>query len=159
MRNSIVGTLSPCHLQSAAVGRQVSSAKRLARKLLLVCLTMVSLVSLSWFASGSENSGGGDSGGNSSVVGTWSLTNSGGTWYILFAADGTYKICDAADGSQQRVSGNYTVSGNNVTGSMTNPGVGTGEIKATIDGDAIVLDFIEHWHTPYKVVRYTGNKL
>lgn len=113
-------------------------------------------MSLSWFASGCENSGGG--GGNASVVGTWSLTNSGGTWYILFASDGTYKISDTSDGSQQRVYGNYTVSGSTVSGSMTNPGVGTGEIKATITGNAIALDFIEHWHTPYKVVRYTGNK-
>ena len=43
--------------------------------------------------------------------------------------------------------------------SMINPGVGSGEITATVDGDAISLDFIEHWHTPYKVVHYTGNRL
>lgn len=131
------------------------------KKLLLLGTVLASILILG-LVSGCENSGGGDSGGgggDSSVVGTWSLTNSGGTWYILFASNGSYKISDKADGSQQRVYGNYSVSGNKVTGSMTNPGVGTGEIAATISGNAIVLDFIEHWHTPYKVVRYTGNKL
>ena len=34
-----------------------------------------------------------------------------------------------------------------------------GDRKATISGDSISLDFIEHWHTPYKHVPYTGTRL
>lgn len=108
------------------------------------------------FLAGCES---GDGGGGANVVGAWSLTNGGSTWYIIFGKDGNWTIADNADGSARRVYGTYTVGGNNVSGPMTNPGVGTGEIKATVNGDSITLNFIEHWHTPYKTVPYTGKRL
>ena len=109
--------------------------------------------------SGGDDDGGSNGSGGGSVVGTWSLTNGGSTWYILFATDGSWMISDTADGSQRRVYGSYTFNGDAISGSMTNPGVGSGEIAATISGDSISLDFIEHWHTPYKHVAYTGTRL
>ena len=42
---------------------------------------------------------------------------------------------------------------------MQNPGTGTGEIVATLEGDSMALDFIEHWHSPYKTLQFTGVKL
>ena len=112
---------------------------------------------------GCESGGGGDgeksSSPGNSVVGTWSLSNAEGLWFIFFKPDNTWTICDNADGSQRRVYGTYTVSGKTVRGPMTNPGVGTGEIVATVDDNNIALAFIEHWHSPYKVVNYTGNRL
>lgn len=94
-------------------------------------------------------------------VGTWKLTSKseGVTWYAIFNNDKTWKICDNADGSEQRVFGTYTVSGSKLIGDMTNPGVGKGEINATVSGNAMTLNFIEHWHDPYKTVVYTGSKL
>jgi len=97
----------------------------------------------------------------SSFVGTWKLTPSeGGTsWYAFFYANGSWKICDNADGSSQRVYGSYSVSGATLNGNMTNPGVGTGAIVATVSDGVMTLDFIEYWHTPNKTVRYTGSKI
>ncbi len=106
---------------------------------------------------GCESGGGG--GDDADVVGTWSLSGSEGAWYITFDQDSTWQISDYADGTGQRAYGTYSVSGNSVEGPMTNPGTGTGEIAATVDGDAIELDFIEYWHTPYKVVHYSGTRL
>mgnify|MGYP003590653362 CR=1 FL=1 len=102
-----------------------------------------------------------DSGGGSAkFTGTWALTQGAGiSWYILFNADGTWLISDTADGSARRDYGTYAVSVAVATGPMTNPGVGEGEIVATIDGDTLSLDFIEHWHNPYKHVPYTGTKI
>lgn len=93
------------------------------------------------------------------VVGTWSMTRPGRTVYILFRADGTWTMYENADGTEPIVYGTYTVEGNTIRGPMNNPGVGTGEIYAIVDGDTMMLDFIEHWHTPYKTVDYTGARL
>ena len=106
--------------------------------------------------SGSDDGGG----GSAKFTGTWALTQGAGiSWYILFNDNGTWLISDTADGSARRVFGTYSVDGDVATGPMTNPGVGTGEIVATIDGDTLSLDFIEHWHNPYKHVPYTGTKI
>lgn len=94
-------------------------------------------------------------------IGTWKLTSSedGSFWYALFYNDGTWRIADNADGSQIRVYGSYRSSGNQLNGDMVNPNVGKGAINASISGGTMSLDFVEHWHTPYKTVRYTGSKL
>lgn len=106
--------------------------------------------------SGSDDGGG----GSAKFTGTWALTQGAGiSWYILFNDDGTWLISDTADGSARRVYGTYAVNGDVATGPMTNPGVGEGEIVATLDGDTLSLDFIEHWHNPYKHVPYTGTKI
>ena len=98
---------------------------------------------------------------NSNFVGTWKLTSTtdGASWFALFEKGGTWKISDNADGSGRRVYGSYTVNGANLNGDMTNPGVGTGSIAATISNGVMTFDFIEHWHNPYKTVRYKGSKL
>lgn len=96
---------------------------------------------------------------NANIVGTWSLSNGPNTWYIHFASDKTWKITDDRQGTARRVYGTYTTDGNKFSGPMVNPGVGTGNISGTIDGDLISLDFVEYWHTPAKHVPYTGEKL
>jgi len=93
------------------------------------------------------------------IVGTWSLTGAGHTWYIHFAADRNWKITDDAAGHVRRVYGTYTLKGSSLRGPMNNPGTGTGEIAASFSGNRIDLDFIEHWHTPHKQVKYSGRKL
>lgn len=156
MQTSTSHAILPTRFQPASAGQARVSLRRLAQKLLGAAVVAVSVASLT-LVGGCEGSSSG--GGKADVVGTWSLTNGGSTWYILFASDNTWKISDTADGSKRRVFGTYTVSGDTVTGDMQNPGVGTGQIKATLSGDSIALDFIEHWHTPYKVVPYTGSRL
>jgi|GEM_PF-3431691 len=94
-------------------------------------------------------------------IGTWKLTSSedGSFWYAFFYNDGTWRIADNSDGSQVRVYGSYQSSGNKLNGDMVNPNVGKGAINASISGGTMNLDFVEHWHTPYKTVHYTGSKL
>jgi hypothetical protein len=100
--------------------------------------------------------------GNSQFVGTWALYENGtGSiyWYIHFFDNGDWNISNNADGSGRRAFGTYVVSGDTARGPMENPGTGTGEIVATVSGGAMNLDFIEHWHNPYKVLKFTGVKL
>jgi hypothetical protein len=94
------------------------------------------------------------------IIGSWSLTNNEGhTWYVHFNSDGTYKITDDAAGADNHVYGNYSFSNGSFSGSMNNPGVGTGEIKGTISETSITLNFIEFWHIPHKTVVYNGSKM
>jgi hypothetical protein len=110
--------------------------------------------------------GGGDGGGSGSgsFAGTWALY-AGSTvqvnpeWYVHFNSDGTFSISDNADRSGRRVSGTYTVSDGQAVGPFTNPGVGEGRVEARIEGETLRLDFIEYWHSPHKVVPYTGTKI
>ena len=113
------------------------------------------------FTGCSDSDDDGDSGGGSSkFVGTWALSLGGGvSWYLIFNSDGSWLISDTADGSARRVYGTYSVDGNVASGPMVNPGTGVGEIVATLDGDTLALDFIEHWHNPYKHVPYVGTKI
>ena len=101
-----------------------------------------------------------DSTSVNNFVGTWKLTASSGgtTWYAFFYTGGSWHISDNADGSSQRVYGSYSVSGSQLNGNMTNPGVGTGSISATISDGVMTLDFTEYWETPSKVTQYTGSK-
>ncbi|MCC5851022.1 MAG: hypothetical protein JJU29_23280 [Verrucomicrobia bacterium] len=103
------------------------------------------------------------SGGND-FRGTWALYQGsavGGTpyWYVHFQPDETFFISNAADGSGVRVSGTYTVSSGKLTGPFTNPGTGEGRVEATIQEGILKLDFIEYWHTPHKVIPFSGSKL
>ncbi len=125
------------------------------RKLLWMALLALA-IPLAFSGCGSDS----DGGGSAKFTGTWALsTGSGISWYIIFNDDGSFVISDNASGTARRCFGTYTVDGDVATGPMTNPGVGEGEIVATIDGDTLSLDFIEHWHNPYKHVPYTGTKI
>lgn len=105
-----------------------------------VALTCVS------FLTGCEN-GGGSGGG--SVVGTWAGSGDGRT---VFYSDGTWAEFNDSALTQRHLGGSYSSSGNTVTGTGSNPGVGDLEIQGTVsdDGKTLQLDFIEHWHDPYK---------
>jgi hypothetical protein len=107
---------------------------------------------------GITSSGGGVTGGG--VTGSWRLTGADGhTWYIHFDNSGNWKITDDSAGTAQRVYGTYSFKNSKAQGPMKNPGVGTGEIIAAVAGNSMQLDFIEHWHTPHKVVKYSGTRL
>ncbi len=125
---------------------------------------VAALCSLVLLAGAGCESDGGNDGGGADVVGTWALYSGGSiqgniAWYVHFKPDNTYTISDNANGSAERVSGTYQVSGNTVTGPFVNPGVGDGRIDATVTDGVIHLDFVEYWHTPNKVVPYTGTKI
>lgn len=100
-------------------------------------------------------------GDSSAFVGTWALRQGTGNveWYVLFKADNSWLISDTSDGSAQRVYGTYVVEDNQAAGPMINPGTGEGEIVATLDGEALALDFVEYWHDPYKHVLYNGTRI
>jgi hypothetical protein len=130
-------------------------------------LAVAAAVAMSGLFAGCEGGGGGDGGGgggSSSFVGTWTLYSGGAAsgspaWYANFNSGGTFNISDNADGSGVRVSGTYTVTDGSLVGPFTNPGVGEGRVEATISDNLLHMNFIEYWHTPNKVVPYTGTKL
>lgn len=100
----------------------------------------------------------------SAFVGTWTLYD-GNTiqgspvWYVHFKEDQTFFISNNADGTGVRVFGTWTESDGALVGPFTNPRVGEGRVEATITSNVMHLDFIEYWHTPHKVIPYTGSKL
>lgn len=111
----------------------------------------------------SDGGGGGGSSGGGSVVGRWELTSQadgGKTWWA-FNEDGSYVMYNDSGFSSKHLAGTYTQDGKSVKGPFSNPGVGDGEIDATVsdDGKSLQLDFIEHWHSPYKHVPLAGPKL
>ena len=138
--------------------------RKLQRLLWTVLLALVIPLGLAG-CSDSDDGDDGDTGGsggsdNSKFVGTWALSQGGGTvWYIIFNDDGSWLISDTADGSARRVYGTYAVDGNRAAGPMVNPGTGEGEIAATLDGANLSLDFVEYWHDPHKHILYNGTKM
>ena len=93
-------------------------------------------------------------------VGGWKLTgDDSSVWYLYVYSDSTCRLCDTATESSPHLTGTYTVSGSNLKGALKNPGVGDAEIIATLSSGTMSLDFIEHWHDPYKHIAYTGTKL
>ena len=110
---------------------------------------------------GGDSGGGDDSaGGDNDFVGSWALTHAtdGSAMFIDFNSDGTFVMKDCAE-CGPHMTGTYTVDGDTASGPLENPGVGEGEIVAELDGENLILDFIEHWHNPYKHVPYTGSKI
>ena len=127
---------------------------------LVAGLFLATAFSLAFSGCSDSDSSGGEGADNAKFTGTWALSqNDVVDWYIHFNADNSWFISNNADGSGRRVFGTYAVSGNTARGPMQNPGTGTGEIVATVDGRSLALDFIEHWHTPYKVLQYAGVKI
>jgi len=84
------------------------------------------------------------------------MSSNEGSLYAHFDSGNSFYLSDSADGTSGRLDGTYSVSGGKLTGSFTNPGVGDGAVEATISDNTIHLDFIEYWHSPAKVVAYTG---
>jgi hypothetical protein len=125
---------------------------------------VAALAVVTWVGMGCESGGGGDGGGDSSFVGTWAIydqTSPGSPpWYVNFESDGTYFFSEN-EGGTEGVSGTfpYTVSDGQLVGPFTNPSAGDGRIEATITDGTLNMDFIEYWHTPNKVVPYTGTKM
>ena len=135
------------------------------RTKLTATLMMSALLAFAFAFVGCE-SGGSDSNSSSNsssssndFVGGWKLTSGSSVWYLYVYTDGSCKLCDSADESKPHLSGTYSVSGSTFTGNMTNPGVGEAQIVASLSSGTMSLDFIEHWHTPYKHIAYTGAKL
>lgn len=100
----------------------------------------------------------------SAFVGSWALYDGSavqGTpaWYVHFRADGTFNITMNANGTGQKVLGTWTESDGQLVGPFTNPNVGEGRVEATITNGVMHLDFIEYWHTPHKVLPFTGTKI
>ena len=93
-------------------------------------------------------------------IGSWQLSDADGSiWFIHFADNGTWKITNDAAGNEHRVHGSFKIKGTGFIGDMINPGTGTGEIKGSWQSNTMKLDFIEHWHTPYKTIHYKGSRL
>ena len=109
---------------------------------------MVCLIPCVFVLAGCEH-GGSDSSGNS-IVGTWGQDVDGGR--TVFKSDGTWAEYSDSAATEYHLGGTYTQSGNSITGSGTNPGVGDLDIQGTLssDGNTFEMDFIEHWHDPYK---------
>lgn len=97
----------------------------------------------------------------SEFVGTWVLSDSGGTiaFYLYIESNNTFVGADVPDKTRDHFSGTWSVSNGTFRGPFTNPGVGTGDLVCTIANGVMTVDFIEHWHTPDKHVPYTGRKL
>lgn len=112
--------------------------------------------------SGGDDDGGGGGGGGS-VVGRYEMVwqDGGGTTWWQFNEDGTYAYYNDAGFNSKHISGTYSQDGNRITGPFENPGVGSGEIDAILsdDGKSLQIDFIEHWHSPYKHVPLAGTRI
>lgn len=92
-------------------------------------------------------------------IGTWLIEKEGTYAYWIFKDDGTFikKRAGESLGGSTHFTGTYSVNDGEISGDFTNPGVGRGEIEGTISSRGIFLmDFIEYWHTPRKVVACTG---
>ena len=95
---------------------------------------------------------------SSSIVGTWTLTGDGTTWYATFSDNKSWIISDDKAGAKVRVYGTYSVSNGNFSGPMTNPGIGTGKIEGSYSANVMTLYFTEYWHDPAKTVHYKGSR-
>lgn len=94
-------------------------------------------------------------------VGTWLITKEDTTSFWIFNQDGTFQKKRAGQplNSPNHFVGTYSVNEGILQGEFTNPGVGDGEIQGTInENDVFLMDFIEFWHSPPKVVPCTGTR-
>lgn len=128
-----------------------------------VALLAALAVMAGWIGAGCGDSGDGGGSDNSAFVGTWLVTKHDDTpssSVYVFSADGTFRkmrVGEPANGAVH-MTGTYTVDGETLKGNFTNPGIGSGEIVATIDNGTLNMDFIEHWQSPYKHIPCTGVK-
>lgn len=131
------------------------------RKIVVLAALAAAVV---WMGTGCEDGGSDDGGGSSrdEFVGGWRVTklDTGSVGYYYFQEDGTfYKTREEPDGPVH-LTGTWTVSDGTLHGPFTNPGVGEGEVVATVSSDGVMsMDFIEKWYDPYKVVPCSGTKI
>jgi hypothetical protein len=139
------------------------------RSIGLVAVTIATIILTASCRSGGGGSGGSGakkSGGVHSVLGKWAMaegavvTGKPVAWY-QFNADGTFTLYNDAAFSSPHLNGTYTQKGNTIVGPFTNPGVGSGEIDATLgdDGKVLKLDFVEFWHSPPKHNLFVGSRI
>ncbi len=92
-------------------------------------------------------------------AGVWLIRKENTTSYWIFNENGTFQKKRAGQpiNSGNHFSGTFSVNEGLLSGSFTNPGVGRGDIKGLLDeDDTFLMDFIEYWHTPPKVVPCIG---
>ena len=131
-----------------------------------LCLGLVS-AGLLLVNAGCEDGGGSSGGGGGSVVGTWAVkqgttpSSTDPDTFWVFYDNGTFTYFNDSSLSSEHLSGTYTQDGSHFFGPFTNPGVGEGEIDGTVndDGETFQMEFIEHWHSPYKHVDQAGIRL
>ncbi|HMO17105.1 MAG TPA: hypothetical protein PKA63_00595 [Oligoflexia bacterium] len=94
-------------------------------------------------------------------AGTWLIRKENTSSLWIFNDNGSFvkkRAGEPINGTTHFV-GTYSVSNGIMSGNFTNPGVGRGEIKGTIAPDGrLLMDFIEYWHTPPKVVPTVGTR-
>ncbi len=137
--------------------------KRAGLRVFGLGIAVAMLAMTAWMGAGcdSGDGGGGGGSGGGDFVGVWEVTklDTGSVGYYYFQEDGTfYKTREELDGPVH-LSGTYTVSGGTLKGPFTNPGVGDGEIEATISNGVMTMDFVEFWHSPPKHVPCSGTKI
>jgi hypothetical protein len=118
----------------------------------LACLGLLVVVPLISFV-GCD--GGGSGGSSSSVAGTWQLTSNEGAIYLVLNADGSLEFRGSPN-EPGSVTGSYSVSGDNITGTFTSAAK-SGTIDATITDGVMTLNFNET--NPAKTIQYTGSKM
>jgi hypothetical protein len=118
-----------------------------------------------WAGSGCEDQNVANTGNSSSgnaFLGTWVIYDqtagdAAEPFYVHFQSDNTFFFSDSPDATAAGDA--YTVENGQLTGNFVNPGVGDGRIECTIEGDELVMSFIEYWHDPANVVPYRGTRL
>ena len=101
----------------------------------------------------------------SKFVGSWALHNGNSssgpiTSYLHFETNKSYVMSDGPDKNHPHVTGTWSVTGDTLNGPGNNPGVGSCEVVCTVDGNSVIhVDFIEHWHSPYKHIPFSGSKV
>jgi hypothetical protein len=94
-------------------------------------------------------------------VGSWAVSDAAGATigYLFIGADGSFVWADVPDIESPHFSGTGSVVDGTFLGPFTNPGVGDGDLICKIDANGVMnMDFVEHWHTPDKIVQYTAVK-
>lgn len=141
---------------------------KLLRLLLLAVLPMA-LSACSEDSEDRDDSDGDVPAPENKFLGTWTLTQDGPGEIIQldFNADGTWStsaaanklvIQDDAGPMAQDASGTYVVDGSAAWGPMVESPFGSGTMTATIDGQALSVDFLFAGFKPPVHERYAGTK-
>jgi hypothetical protein len=94
-------------------------------------------------------------------AGTWLISKEDTVSFWIFNENGTFEKKRAGEPltSPNHFVGTYLITNGQINGEFTNRGVGKGEIEGIIaPNGSFLMDFIEYWHTPPKVVPCIGVK-